>query len=65
VLLQWDGGDFLERAGTGNTKHFVSGADFLSPSGLKQGDRVVASVVEQVGSALKEKISRLDLYRLE
>jgi len=65
VLLQWDGGDFVERAGTGSTKHFVSGADFLSPSGLKQGDRVVASVIEQVGSALKEKISRLDLYRLE
>ncbi len=65
VLLQWDGGDFLERAGTPSTSHFISGADYLSPSGLARGDRVVASVIEQIGSALKEKISRLHVYRLE
>jgi hypothetical protein len=65
TLLQWDGGDFLEKAGTKSTSHFISGADFLSPSGLKRGDMVVASAIEQRGSALKGKISRLYLYRLE
>lgn len=65
VLLQWDGGDFLEKAATEGTSHFISGADFLSPSGLKRGDTVVASAIEQIGSVFKEKISRLYLYRLE
>jgi hypothetical protein len=65
VVLQWDGGDFLEKAGTKPTTHFISGSDFLSASGLKRGDRVVASVIEQIGSAFKGKISRLHLYRLE
>lgn len=65
VLLQWDGGDFLEKAGTPSTKHFFSGADFLSPSGLKRGDTIVASVIEQIGSVFKDESSRLYLYRLE
>jgi len=65
VLLQWDGGDFLESVGTKSTSHFVSGADFLSPSGLKRGDKVVASVIEQVGNVLKKSVSRLLVYRLE
>ena len=65
VVLQWDGGEFLEKAGTKSTGHFVTGADFLSPSGLKRGDTVVASVVEQIGSVFKDKVSRLLLFRLE
>jgi hypothetical protein len=65
VLLKWDGGDFVEKAGTPSTKHFFSGADFLSPSGLKKGDKVVASVIEQTGSVFKKKLSRLLVYRLE
>jgi hypothetical protein len=65
VLLQWDGGDFLESVGTKSTGHFVSGADFLSPSDLKRGDKVVASVIEQVGNVLKGSVSRLIVYRLE
>jgi hypothetical protein len=65
VFLQWDGGDFLEKAVTPGTKHFFSGADFLSPSGFKRGDTVVASVIEQTGSSFKGKISRLYLYRVE
>ncbi len=65
VLLQWDGGEFEEQAGSKSSSHFFSGADFLSPSGLKRGDMVVASTVEQIGSVLKDKISRLLLYRLE
>ena len=65
VLLQWDGGDFAEVAGSASTSQFISGADFLSPSGLKRGDMVVASVIEQLGSINKSKISRLLLFRLE
>ncbi|NNG47731.1 MAG: hypothetical protein HKM86_11535, partial [Deltaproteobacteria bacterium] len=65
VLLQWDGGEFEEKTGSKSSSHFFSGADFLSPSGLKRGDTVVASAIEQIGSAWKEKISRLLLYRLE
>ncbi len=52
VLLQWDGGDFREKAGSASSSHFLSGADFLSPSGLKRGDMVVASAIEQSGSHL-------------
>jgi hypothetical protein len=65
VLLNWDGGGFVEEAGTKSTSHFISGADFLSPSDLTRGDKVVASAIEQIGSVFKEKISRLYLYRLE
>jgi hypothetical protein len=65
VLLKWEGGDFLEKAGTKSTGHFISGADFLSPSGLKRGDMIVVSEIEQIGSIFKSKISRLYLYRLE
>ena len=65
VLLQWDGGDFLESVGTKSTSHFVSGADFLSPSDLKRGDKVVASVIEQIGNVFKGSASRLVVYRLE
>jgi hypothetical protein len=65
VLLEWNGSDFVDTAGTKNTSHFVSGADFLSPSDLERGDKVVASVIEQVGNLFKGKISRLILYRLE
>jgi hypothetical protein len=65
VLLQWDGGEFSEKAGTQSSDHFVSGADFLSSSGLRPGGNIVASVIEQVGGFYKEKISRLLLFRLE
>jgi len=65
VLLQWDGGEFEEKAGSAGSSHFLSGADFLSPSGLKRGDMVVASAIEQLGSINKSKISRLLLFRLE
>ena len=65
VLLQWDGGDFAEKAGTPTTSQFISAADFLSPSGLKRGDMVVASSIEQLGGITKSKISRLLLFKLE
>jgi hypothetical protein len=65
VLLQWDGGDFQEKAGTPGSGQFLSGADFLSPSGLRRGGKVVASVIEKTGVAWREQISRLDLFQLE
>ncbi len=65
VLLQWNGGDFLESIGTKSTSHFVSGADFLSLSDLKRGDKVVASVIERIGNVFKGSVSRLIVYRLE
>jgi len=65
VLLQWDGGEFVEKAGSASSSHFLSAADFLSPSGLKRGDMVVASTIEQMGGITKSKISRLILFRLE
>jgi len=65
VLLRWDGGEFAEVAGSASTSHFLSGADFLSPSGLKRGDMVVVSSIEQLGGINKSKISRLLLFQLE
>ena len=65
VLLQWDGGEFLEKAGTQGNNHFVSGADFLPPPGLRRGGKVVASVIEQMGGFYKDKISRLLLFQME
>jgi len=65
VLLQWEDGEFGERAGTKKSNHFYSGTDYLSPSGIRKGGEVVASVIEQEGSVSKEKVSRLVLYRVE
>jgi hypothetical protein len=65
TLLQWDGGDFLEKAGTQGTSQFLSGADYLSLSGFSKGDKIVASVIEQTGVLLKDKISRLLLFQVE
>ena len=64
VLLQWEDGSFTERAGTPETTSFLSGADFLTTP-LRRGGGILASVIEQEGSAYKDKISRLLLYRAE
>ncbi|MDO8738526.1 hypothetical protein [Candidatus Deferrimicrobium sp.] len=64
VLLQWEDGSFSEKAGTKMEGRFSSGADFLSVP-LRRGGGIIASVVEQEGSAYKDKISRLVLYRAE
>lgn len=64
VLLQWDDGAFVEKAGTKMEGRFYSGADYLSPP-LRRGGGIIASVIEQEGSSFKEKISRLVLYRAE
>ncbi len=39
VLLRWEGGEFLEKAGTQGTTQFLSGADFLSTSDFRKGGR--------------------------
>ena len=64
VLLQWDDGSFSVMAGTKMEGSFISGADYLTVP-LRRGGGIVASVIEQEGSAYKEKISRLVLYRAE
>ncbi|HWS16121.1 MAG TPA: hypothetical protein VN450_08025, partial [Candidatus Methylomirabilis sp.] len=64
VLLQWEDGSFSEKAGTKMEGRFSSGADFLSLP-LRKGGGIIASVIEQEGSAFKDKISRLVLYRAE
>ena len=64
VLLQWDDGGFIEKAGTKMEGRFFSGADYLSLP-LRRDGGIIASVIEQEGSAYKDKISRLVLYRAE
>jgi hypothetical protein len=64
VLLQWEDGSFSEKAGTKMEGRFSSGADFLSLP-LRRGGGIIAAVIEQEGSAYKDKISRLVLYRAE
>jgi hypothetical protein len=65
VLLQWDRGEFVEKAGTQSSSRFLTGADFLSPDGFGKGGKIVASMIEQTGSTFRDKISRLLLFEVE
>jgi hypothetical protein len=65
VLIRWDGGEFIETAGTPKGDRAYSDADFLSPSGLRQGGRAVASVIEQPDGVIKGGISRLVLFQFK
>ncbi|HEX2720267.1 MAG TPA: VCBS repeat-containing protein, partial [Candidatus Deferrimicrobium sp.] len=65
VLLHWERGEFVEKAGTQSSGRFLTGADFLSPDGVGKGGKIVASEIEQSGSAFTDKISRLLLYQAE
>jgi hypothetical protein len=65
ALLRWNGGEFVESAGTPKADHTYSGADFLSPDGLRRGGKVVASVIDKTDSVLKGGISRLLLFQIE
>ena len=65
VLLQWEGGGFSERAGSPKSDLFFSGVDLLPPGKMRRGSRAIASVIEEAGSAFKEKASRLVLLRVE
>jgi hypothetical protein len=64
VLLRWGGGEFVESAGTAKGDHTYSGADFLSPDGLRRGGKLVASVIEKSDAVLKGGISRLLLFQV-
>jgi len=65
VLLQWERSEFLEKAGSQSSSNDLTGADFLSPGGFGKGGKIVASEIDQSGSALKNKISRLVLFQAE
>ncbi len=65
ALLQWDGGEFAERAATPKSNNYISGADAISPRDFRRGSRVVASVIEQESSAWKKPVSRLLLEAVE
>ncbi len=65
VLLDWDGGEFAERAGSPYVGAFTSGVDAMSPSGLRRGGKVVASAIEQFESLMKNKVSRLVLFQVD
>jgi len=62
VLLQWDGGAFVERASTSASDHYYSGADFLPPKGA---GRIVCAVIEQEAGFMKQPASRLHLLALQ
>jgi hypothetical protein len=64
VLLRWDRGEFVEKAGTPSSGRFLTGADFLSRDGFGRGGKIVASEIES-GSAFKDKVSRLLLLQAE
>ncbi|HEX8042134.1 hypothetical protein [Candidatus Deferrimicrobium sp.] len=65
VILKRAGGGFAERAGSPNSDFFYSGVEVLPPGELRRGGRVVASVIEQTGSAFKDRVSRLMLFQAE
>ncbi|MGA6994349.1 MAG: hypothetical protein WBX50_10685, partial [Candidatus Deferrimicrobiaceae bacterium] len=64
VLLQWDGGELIEKAGTRKGDRVYSAADFLSPSPLKGGGMAIASLIEQPDGVVKGGISRLVLFQI-
>ena len=65
VILLRDGGGFTERAASPKSDFFYSGLDLLPTGGLRRGGRIIASVIEQSGSAFKDKVSRLVLLQVE
>jgi len=64
ALLQWDGGELIEKAGTRKGDRVYSAADFLSPSPLKEEGMAIASVIEQPDGVIKGGISRLVLFQI-
>ena len=65
VILQGDGSGFTERAASPKSDFFYSGVDLLPTGGLRRGGRIIASVIEQSGSAFKDRVSRLVLLQVE
>jgi hypothetical protein len=65
VMLQWEGSGFTERAASPKSDFFYSGLDLLPTGALRRGGRIIASLIEQSGSAFKDKVSRLVLLGVE
>ena len=65
VLLLWEGGEFLEKAGTQGTSQFLSGGDFVSRPDFRRGGKIVVSVIEKTGMVFKDQVSRLLVYQAE
>ncbi|GAB4365024.1 MAG: hypothetical protein Kow00128_07240 [Deltaproteobacteria bacterium] len=65
VLLEWNRGEFEEKAGTPKGDRIYSGADFLPKSVLRPGGKVVASAIVESDSVLKKGVSRIVLFRVE
>jgi hypothetical protein len=65
VILQAEGSGFAERAASPKSDFFYSGVDLLPTGGLRRGGRIIASLIEQSGSAFKDKVSRLVLLQVE
>ncbi|HLN79438.1 MAG TPA: VCBS repeat-containing protein, partial [Candidatus Bathyarchaeia archaeon] len=65
VILQWDGGGFTERAASPKSDFFYTGLDLLSTGGMRRGGKIIASLIEQPGSAFKDRVSRLVLLQVE
>jgi hypothetical protein len=65
VLLRWDGADFVAQAVSPENNRFLSGADFVSPAALTKGSKIIVSMIEQQGSVMTEKVSRLVLFQVE
>jgi hypothetical protein len=65
VMLQWEGSGFSERAASPKSDFFYSGVDLLVSGRLPRGGKAIASVIEQAGTAFKDKVSRLVLIQVE
>jgi hypothetical protein len=65
VVLGREGGGFTERAGSPKSDFFYSGVEVMSHGEIHRGVVVIASIIEQSGSAFKDKVSRLVLLQVE
>ena len=65
AILQWEGSEFAERAASKYTEFTDTGADLLSPAGLRPGARIAVSVIEQAAGIYKDRASRLVLLAVE
>lgn len=65
VILQWEGSGFTERASSPKSDFFYTGLDLLPEGGMRRGGKIIASTIEQPGSAFKDKVSRLVLLQVE
>jgi hypothetical protein len=66
VILKKEGGGFTEMAGSPKSDFFYSGVDVLHPGVFRRGGgKMIASVIEQAGSAFKDRVSRLVLLQPE